>query len=206
MPNQKFYETINTENGALVLVDHQIGLYTGVRDIPIEESKHNIIGLVKAAKILKLPIVVTTTTESMWGPMIPELQNLLKEIPTIERTTVNAWDDPRVTSAIEKTGRKKLIMTGITTDVCLAFPAITAVGKGYDVYAVIDASGAFTKLQGELGVLRMVQAGVKVVGYSNVIVEILKDNANPLAYEVYTGLDMPFAGLVHGLNQYFSKK
>ncbi len=206
MTNQKFYETINSENGALVLVDHQIGLYTGVRDIPIEESKHNIIGLVKAAKILKLPIVVTTTTESMWGPMIPELQNLLKDTPTIERTSVNAWDDPRVTSAIEKTGRKKLIMTGITTDVCLAFPAITAVGKGYDVYAVIDASGAFTKLQGELGVLRMVQAGVKVMGYSNVIVEILKDNANPLAYEIYTGLDMPFAGLVHGLSQYFSKK
>jgi nicotinamidase-related amidase len=206
MADRKFYETINAENGALILVDHQIGLYTGIRDIPIEESKHNIIGLVKAAKILKLPIVVTTTTESMWGPMIPELQSLLKEIPTIERTTVNAWDDPRVASAIEKTGRKKLIMTGITTDVCLAFPAITAVGKGYDVYAVIDASGAFTKLQGELGVLRMVQAGVKVMGYSNVIVEILKDNANPLAYEIYTGLDMPFAGLVHGLNQYFSKK
>jgi len=206
MSTQKFYETITSENGALVLVDHQIGLYTGVRDIPVEESKHNIIGLVKAAKILKLPIVVTTTTESMWGPMIPELQDLLKDTPTIERTSVNAWDDPRVANAIEKTGRKKLIMTGITTDVCLAFPAITAVGKGYDVYAVIDASGAFTKLQGELGVLRMVQAGVKVVGYSNVIVEILKDNANPLAYEVYTGLDMPFAGLVHGLNQYFSKK
>ncbi len=206
MTHQKFYETINSDNGALVLVDHQIGLYTGVRDIPIEESKHNIIGLVKAAQILKLPIVVTTTTESMWGPMIPELQNLLKDTPTIERTSVNAWDDPRVANAIEKTGRKKLIMTGITTDVCLAFPAITAVGKGYDVYAVIDASGAFTKLQGELGVLRMVQAGVKVMGYSNVIVEILKDNANPLAYEIYTGLDMPFAGLVHGLNQYFSKK
>ncbi len=66
MTQQKFYETINTENGALVLVDHQIGLYTGVRDIPIEESKHNIIGLVKAAKTFKLPIVVTTTTESMW--------------------------------------------------------------------------------------------------------------------------------------------
>ena len=206
MTQQKFYETITSQNGALVLVDHQIGLYTGVRDIPVEELKHNIIGLVKAAKILKLPIIATTTTENMWGPMIPELQELLKDIPTIERTTVNAWDDPRVASAIEKVGRKKLIMTGITTDVCLAFPAIAAVGKGYDVYAIIDASGAFTKLQGELGVLRMVQAGVKVMGYSNVIVEILKDNADPLAYEIYAALDMPFAGLVYGLNQYFSKK
>ncbi|HSW70734.1 MAG TPA: isochorismatase family protein [Gammaproteobacteria bacterium] len=206
MTRKEYYETITADNAALILVDHQIGLYTGVRDIPLDEAKHNIIGLVKAAKIFRIPIVATTTTESMWGPMIPELQELLPGISVIERTTVNAWDDSRVANAIEKTGRKKLIMTGITTDVCLAFPAITAVGKGYDVYAVIDASGAFTVKQGELGVLRMAQAGVKTVGYSNVIVEMLKDNASPLASEVYSGLNMPFASLVYGLNQYFSKK
>ncbi|OJW50224.1 MAG: isochorismatase [Alphaproteobacteria bacterium 41-28] len=205
MIKKEYYETITQENSVFVLIDHQIGLYTGVRDIPIDELKHNIIGLVKAIKIFKIPIIVTTTTESMWGPMIPELRELLNEVSIIERTTVNAWDDQRVCDAIEKTGRKKLIMTGITTDVCLAFPAITAVGKGYDVYAVIDASGAFTVKQGELGVIRMVQAGVKVVGYSNVAVEMLKDNASPLALEVYNGLDMPFASLVYGLNQYFSK-
>lgn len=204
MIKKEYYETITAKNAALVLVDHQIGLYTGVRDIPIDELKHNITGLVKALKFFHIPILVTTTTENMWGPMIPELKELLEGIPCIERTTVNAWDDPRVCDAIEKTGRKKLIMTGITTDVCLSFPAITAVGKGYDVYAVIDASGAFTIKQGELGVIRMAQAGVKTVGYSNVVVEILKDNADPVANEVYSALDMPFAGLVYGLNQYFS--
>lgn len=206
MIKKEYYETITSENSALVLVDHQIGLYTGVRDIPVDELKHNLIGLVKAAKIFRTPIIVTTTTENMWGPMIPELQKLLVGISVIERTTVNAWDDSRVSDAIEKTSRKKLIMTGITTDVCLTFPAITAVGKGYDVYAVIDASGAFTVKQGELGVARMLQAGVKTVGYSNVIVEMLKDNANPLATEIYSVLNMPFAGLVFELNQYFSKK
>ncbi len=206
MTKKEYYETITPENSALVLIDHQIGLYTGVRDIPVDELKHNLIGLVKATKIFRIPIIVTTTTESMWGPMIPELQELLEDISIIERTTVNAWDDSRVSNAIERTSRKKLIMTGITTDVCLTFPAITAVGKGYDVYAVIDASGAFTVKQGELGVARMLQAGVKTVGYSNVIVEMLKDNANPLAIEIYSSLDMPFAGLVLGLNQYFSKK
>ncbi|HEX4044297.1 MAG TPA: isochorismatase family protein [Gammaproteobacteria bacterium] len=206
MIRKEYYETITSENSALVIVDHQIGLYTGVRDIPTNELKHNIVGLVKAIKVFGIPIIVTTTTENVWGPMIPELRELLKELPIIERTTVNAWDDQRVANAIEKIGRKKLIMTGITTDVCLAFPAITAVGKGYDVYAVIDASGAFTTKQGELGVTRMAQAGVKTVGYSNVVVEMLKDNANPLALEVYSGLDMPFASLVYGLNQFFSKK
>jgi len=206
MPRKEYYETLTQENSALVIVDHQIGLYTGVRDIPTDELKHNIVGLIKAMKVFGIPIIVTTTTESMWGPMIPELREILKEVPIIERTTVNAWDDQRVANAIEKAGRKKLIMTGITTDVCLAFPAITAVGKGYDVYAVIDASGAFTNKQGELGVTRMAQAGVKTVCYSDVAVEMLKDNASPLALEVYSGLDMPFAGLVYGLNQYFSKK
>ncbi|OAI50048.1 isochorismatase [Gammaproteobacteria bacterium SCGC AG-212-F23] len=205
MTRKEYYETLTQENSALVVIDHQIGLYTGVRDIDTAELKHNITGLVKAIKIFGIPIIVTTTTESMWGPMIPELRELLKEVPIIERTTVNAWDDQRVADAIKKAGRKKLIMTGITTDVCLAFPAITAVGKGYDVYAVIDASGAFTRKQGELGVMRMAQAGVKTVGYSNVVVEILKDNASPLAFKVYGGLDMPFASLVYGLNQYFSK-
>jgi len=206
MTKKEYYETITPENSALVLVDHQIGLYTGVRDIPVDELKHNVMGLVKAAKIFGIPIIITTTTENMWGPMIPELQELLVGISVIERTTVNAWDDSRVANAIKQVGRKKLIMTGISTDVCLTFPAITAVGKGYDVYAVIDASGAFTVKQGELAVARMLQAGVKTVGYSNVIVEMLKDNANPLAIEVYSGLDMPFAGLVLGLKQYFSKK
>lgn len=203
---KEYYERLTPENAALVLIDHQIGLYTGVRDIPLHETKHNIIGLVKAAKSFNIPIVVTTTSEYIWGPMLPELKVLLKEYPVIERTTVNAWDDPRVEKAIMDTGRTKLIMTGISTDVCLAFPAITAIGKGFDVYGVIDASGAFTEKQGELGVLRMVQAGVKTVGYSNVIVEMLKDNASPIAEEVYVGLDMPFAGLVHGLNQHFYEK
>jgi len=206
MIKKELYETITPDNCALIIIDHQIGLYTGVRDIPILELKHNIVGLVKAAQVFNLPIVVTTTTENMWGPMIPELQEVVKGIPVIQRTTVNAWDDSNVRDAIEKTGRKKLIMTGITTDVCLAFPAITAVGKGYDVYAVVDASGAFTIKQGELGVSRMLQAGIKVVGYSNVIVEILKDNADPRATEAYTCLDMPFASLVYGLHTYFSKK
>jgi nicotinamidase-related amidase len=205
MIKKEIYEVITPENAALLIVDHQVGLYTGVKDISILELKHNIVGLVNASKIFGIPIVVTTTTENMWGPIIPELQEVLKEITIIQRTTVNAWDDQRVLEAIEKTNRKKLIMTGISTDVCLAFPAIAAVARGYDVYAVIDASGAFTVKQGELGVMRMVQAGVKVVGYSDVIVEMLKDNAHPLANKVYGCLDMPFASLVQGLHNYFSK-
>jgi nicotinamidase-related amidase len=193
-------------NTALLHVDHQVGLYTGVRDIDTLELKHNVVGLTKALLALEIPVVATTTTEKMWGPMIPELVEALHGVTRIERTTVNAWDEKRVVDAVKATGRKQLLVTGISTDVCLAFPAIAALAEGYQTFAVIDASGSFTKMQGELGVMRMVQAGVTPVAYSNAVVELLGDNAAPEAEAVYGALGMPFVSLVYGLNQYFSKQ
>jgi nicotinamidase-related amidase len=199
------YERLTRDNAVLLLVDHQVGLYTGVRDIDTLELKHNVVGLTKAALALKVPVIVTTTTEKMWGPLIPELAEALSGVKRIERTTVNAWGERRVVDAIKATGRKKLIVTGISTDVCLAFPAISAIADGYSSYAVVDASGGFTKMQVEMGVLRMQQAGVIPVSYSNVAVEILADNAAPEAEAVYAALGMPWSGLVYGLKQYFSR-
>lgn len=197
---------LTRENAALLLVDHQVGLFTGVRDIDTSTLTHNVVGLAKAAVALKIPVVVTTTTESLWGPLIPELHDALPGTDRIERTTVNAWDEPRVVAAVKATGRKNLILAGISTDVCCAFPAMSALKDGYMTYAAIDASGAFTKQQADAGVMRMVQAGVVPVCYSNVAVEILGDNAASDAGEVYAALSMPFAGLVGRLNQYFSGK
>jgi nicotinamidase-related amidase len=188
----------------VLLVDHQVGLFTGVRDIDTLTLKHNVVGLAKAALALKVPVIVTTTTESMWGPLIPELAQALPNLERIERTTVNAWDERRVVDAVKATGRKHLIVAGISTDVCLAFPAISALADGYNSYAVIDASGGFTQTQVAMGVARMQQAGVIPVGYSNVAVEMLAVNAAPEAEAVYAALGMPFAGLVYGLKQYFS--
>jgi nicotinamidase-related amidase len=199
-------DRLTRDNAVLLIVDHQVGLYTGVRDIDTLQLKHNIVGLTKAAQAMKVPVIVTTTTESMWGPLIPELKEALPGVQRIERTTVNAWDDPRVVAAVKATGRKKIIVTGISTDVCLAFPAISALADGYSTYAVVDASGGFTKEQVNLGVQRMVQAGVVPVGYSNVAVEMLGDNASPEANAVYSALGIPFAGLVFNLNQYFSQR
>src|ERR1700757_958350 len=136
-------ERLTRDNALLLLVDHQIGLYTGVRDIDILQLKHNVIGLTKAMLALKVPVIVTTTTEKMWGPLIPELADVLRGVKTIERTTVNAWDEKRVVDAVKSTGRSKLVVTGISTDVCLAFPAIAALSDGFESYAVIDASGGF---------------------------------------------------------------
>jgi nicotinamidase-related amidase len=108
-PNRP-YEPLTSENAALVLIDHQVGLMTGVRDYATGELKHNVVALAKAAKALKLPIIITTTArDSMWGPTIPELVEALPGIEIIDRSSVNAFDEPKVAQAITATGRRKLI-------------------------------------------------------------------------------------------------
>jgi hypothetical protein len=113
------HQPLTRGNAVLLLVDHQVGLYTGVRDIDTLELKHNVVGLTKALRVMKIPVVVTTTTEKMWGPLIPALAEALQDVLRIERTTVNAWTEKRVVDAVKATGHKQLIVTGISTNVCL---------------------------------------------------------------------------------------
>src|SRR6266481_9963508 len=201
----RYHERLTSDNAALLLIDHQVGLFTGVRDIPVAELKHNVVALAKAAKVLGVPLIVTATSPEMWGPTIPELTEALPGISIISRTSVNAFDEPRFAKAVEATGRKKLIIAGVSTEVCLALPAIFATGIGYDAYAVIDASGTFSETKRITGLLRMVQAGVILSDYSTVAVEMLKDNASSKAGALYGALDMPFAGLVGQLAGAFAK-
>src|SRR4029077_6231636 len=195
--NVRPYEPLTSDNAALVLVDHQVGLISGVRDYSIAELKHNVVGLAKAATALKLPIVVTTTArDSMWGPTFPELVEALPGVQIIDRSSVNAFDDARVAHAIEATGRKKLIFAGLSLEVCAAFPAITAVNKGLDAYVAVDACGTFSKTKREVGLLRMALAGVILSDYATVMIEVLKDNARPEAGAVYGAIEMDWAKLV----------
>jgi len=196
------YEPLTSDNAALVLVDHQVGLMTGVRDYSTGELKHNVVALAKAAKALQLPIIVTTTArDSLWGPTFPELVEALPGVEIIDRSSVNAFDDARVAGAIAATGRTKLIFAGISLEVCAAFPAITAIGKGLGAYVAVDASGTFSETKRQVGLLRMLQAGVIVSDYATLMVEILQDNARPEAGEVYGAMDMPWAKLVGQIAQ-----
>src|ERR1700752_1237870 len=200
------YEALTSENAALVLVDHQIGLMTGVRDYSTGELNHNVVGLAKGATALQWPIVVTTTArDSMWGPTFPELVEALPGVPIIDRSSVNAFDDPNVAQAITATGRKKLIFAGISLEVCAALPAITAVGKGLDAYVAVDASGTFSETKRQAGILRMLQAGVILSDYATLMVEILRDNARPEAGAIYEAMDMPWAKLVGQIAQAYGK-
>ncbi len=190
-------EPLRVDNTAVVFVDNQVGLMTGIRDHSIAELKHNIVGLAKAARALDLPIVTTTTSsETLWGPAIPELQAALPGQSFIDRTTVNAWDDPRVEAAIRATGRGKLIFAGLSLEVCAAFPAMRAVREGFDAYVAVDASGTFNTTKRESGIMRLAQSGVVVADTSSLIVEILGDNASPKAEDVYSALGMDWSILV----------
>jgi nicotinamidase-related amidase len=194
----KFHEFLTAENAAVLLVDHQVGLYSGVRDIGLRDLKHNVVSLAKAAQALDLPTVVTTTmADGMWGPLIPELREALPSgQEVIDRSTVNAWHDERVGNAVRAIGRSKLIIAGVSLEVCAALPAIAATAEGFDVYVAVDASGTFWETKRDAGLLRMQQAGVIPIDYATLMVEILADNASARAGEVYAALDMPFAVLV----------
>jgi hypothetical protein len=151
-------------------------------------------------------VVTTTARDSMWGPTIPELVEALPGLEIIDRSTVNAYDDARVARAIEATGRKKLIFAGLSLEVCAAFPAMTAVSRGLDAYVAVDACGTFSDTKHQVGLLRMVQAGVVVSDYTTLMVEILKDNARPEAGAVYGAMDMDWAKLVGQISAEYAKK
>lgn len=184
------------------LLDTQIGLVEADQGVAVIPS----FGL-PACRNRK--VTMSELIEPLIALEFYEISSRARKLPaeaTIERTTVNAWHDMRIVDAVKATGRKNLIVTGISTDVCLAFPAMAALADGFQSHAVIDASGGFSQTQVDMGILRMQQAGVVPVGYSNVAIEILADNAAPEAEAVYGALGMPFSGLVSDLRQYFSRR
>ncbi|HWX01829.1 isochorismatase family protein [Collimonas sp.] len=195
------------DDTVLLLVDHQVGLLTGVRDMPVAELKHNVVALAKAAQALGVPVIMTATMpDGMWGPTIPELRAALPGVPVISRKVVNAWQDPQVQAAIRKTGRKQILIAGVSLEVCATFRALSAKAAGYDTRVVLDASGTFNDAKRTVGLQRLAGAGVPVTDYATAAVEMLRDNTDPKAQDVYAALDMPFANLVWQLHSAFSKQ
>lgn len=176
MTNPIYSEYLTPDNAVLAMIDHQTGLMVGLGDEHPTVLKNNILGLVNTAKTVGIPSVITASLpEGPNGPIMPEIVDIL-ETKVIEREgQINAWDSKDFRNAIKATGRKKIIMAGIVTDVCLLFPALSAAAEGYDVYAVIDASGTWNKTVQEVTVQRLAQAGVKVTTWASVLAEIMND-------------------------------
>ncbi|WP_431514331.1 isochorismatase family protein [Variovorax sp. DAIF25] len=185
------------DNTAVLLIDHQVGLMTGVRDMTVSDLKHNVVGLAKAAKVLGLPIVaVTTARDSMWGPTASELKEALGGGEIMDRSTVNAWDYPPFVEAVKATKRDHLIIAGLSFEVCASLPAISAREEGYQPIVAIDACGTFSAAKREAGIARLTTLGIEISDYATLMVEIMGDNADPKALDVYAALDMPFAVLM----------
>jgi nicotinamidase-related amidase len=168
---------------ALVLIDHQIGTMQLVKNIASDAALRNAVLLAKAAKTLGMPIVMTASMEDhLQGPLASALQAVAPEAygARVKRLgIVNAWADPNFKNAVEATGKKSLVMAGVTTDICLVFPAIDAVKDGYKVQAVLDASGSSFEIQEEMARRRMENAGVVLTTTNAVIAELVQNWATP---------------------------
>jgi nicotinamidase-related amidase len=167
------------EDTALILIDHQVGTMRLIQTQPMEDAKRFTLALAKAARILDMPVVLTSSQEDRaQGPLIPELAEIAPEAfaARVQRAgIVNAWADRNFRDAVTATGRRNLIMAGVTTDVCLVFPAIDAVAEGYRVQAAMDASGSPFALSEALAQQRMRDAGVVLAATNTLIAELAQD-------------------------------
>lgn len=173
------------DNCVFAFIDHQTGLMNLVADTPTVEYKNYVVGLAKLAKIHGIPSVITTSAEDgPNGPKLPEVVALLPEAPFIRRNgQINAWDDPAFVDAIRKTGRNKIVMSGITTDVCVAFAALSALDAGFEVYVVSDASGSMSEQTQLASLMRMQDAGAIIGTWFAIACEMLYDWRNPKGAE-----------------------
>lgn len=176
---------INPDDVVMLLIDHQSGLFNLVKDMSVSELRNNVIALAKAATMLKIPVITTASVpEGQNGPVIPEIQQFAPHAKYVARHgQINAWDVPEFVKAVEETKRKTIVMTGTLTSVCLAFPAICAAAAGYKVYAVVDASGNWSKMATDLTIARLAQAGVIPVDTFAVIGELQRTWNRPDALE-----------------------
>ncbi|MDR1833668.1 MAG: hydrolase [Propionibacteriaceae bacterium] len=168
---------LTPQNAAVVIIDYQPTQIHSVNSINTSELIRNIVLVAKAANTFKLPVVLTTvnvaTTRNQ--DTIPPLRDALPGVTSYDRTSMNSWEDAEFVAAVEATGRKKLIMCALWTEVCLAFPALDALKEGYEVFPVVDAIGGTSKLAHETALRRVEQAGAQLITLPELICELQRD-------------------------------
>jgi len=178
MPDSRYTGVANLlapENCTLLLIDHQPSQLASVQSMDRTLLVSNVVGLAKSAKVFGVPTILSTVLEDRGGFLFKDVQGVFPEQKTINRTTLNAWEDPRVVAAIKKTGRKKLVVAALWTEICLAYPVLSALAEDYAVYIVTDASGAVSVEAHERAVERMVQAGATPVTWIGFACELQRD-------------------------------
>lgn len=201
------YTRLSKDDAAVLLVDHQSGLISLVQDFSPGEFKNNVLALAASAKYFKLPTILTTSFENgPNGPLVPELKEMFPDAPYIARPgNINAWDNEDFVAAIKKTGRKQLIIAGVVTEVCVAFPALSAIEEGFAVFVVTDASGTFNEVTRQSAWSRMEAAGAQLMSWFGVACELHRDWRNDIE-----GLGTLFSNHIPNyrnlMTSYFAKK
>ncbi len=179
----KPYVRLDKNNAAVLLVDHQAGLLSLVRDLDPDKFKNNVLALADLARYFQLPTILTTSFEhGPNGPLMPELKEMFPDAPYIARPgNINAWDNEDFVKAVKATGKKQLIIAGVVTEVCVAFPALSALEEGYEVFVITDASGTFNELTRHSAWDRMSQAGAQLMTWFGTACELHRDWRNDVA-------------------------
>lgn len=188
---------LTPENAAIVIIDYQPPQVFSITSMDRHTLISNIVCVAKIGRVFDMPIVHSTVnvTTGMNKPPIPQLRAVLRDLPTVDRTSINAWEDVEFVAAVKATGRKKLIMAALWTEACLTFPALDALLAGYEVYAVTDAVGGTSLEAHRSGLRRIEQAGARMTSVTQLVTELQRDWARR---ETLGGLLEAF-GEVNGL-------
>jgi nicotinamidase-related amidase len=176
---------LTPQDCALLLIDQQAGLAFAVGSIDRQTLLGNTIALARTAVVFGLPIVASTSASKVYsGPLMPAIQEVLPDVKTIERRNMNVWEDAAAKDAVVGTGRKRLLISGLLSEACVSFCALSAVADGYDVWVVADTCGGLTATSHELALQRMETAGVNVTSWIQVLLELQRDWTR---HETYDG-------------------
>lgn len=189
-------DLLTPHNCQLIFIDHQPQMAFGVQSIDRQILKNNVVALAKSAKVFNIPTIITTVeTESFSGHTYPELLAVFPDHPLLERTSMNSWDDQKVRDALAKNGQKKVLVSGLWTEVCNNSFAFSAMAEGgYEIYMVADASGGTTKEAHDCAMQRMIQAGVVPVTWQQVLLEWQRDWARKETYDAVIGIVQDHSG------------
>ncbi|WP_028749714.1 hydrolase [Rhizobium mesoamericanum] len=180
---------------ALLIVDQQAGLAFGVGSGDRQLLLSNAVALAKIASTFKIPTVISTSASKVYsGPLMPPIKSVLSEIPVHERRSMNAWEDDATRNAIEKTGRRKLLVSGLLTEACVSFPVLTALHDGYDVFVVGDTCGGITPASHDLALRRLEAAGAKMTSWLQVLLELQRDWTRKETYDAARAIVEGHAG------------
>ena len=177
-------ELLTPQNSTLLIIDHQPQMAFGVVSIDRQTLKNNVVALLKSAKVFKVPTILTSVeTESFSGYMWPEILEVFPDNDVLERTSMNSWDDQKVRDTVAATGRKKLILSGLWTEVCINMCAFSAMADDYELYVVEDACGGTSEMAHRASMDRMIQAGVVPVTWQQLLLEWQRDWARKETYD-----------------------